>query len=288
MIEQNVLTNADLNMIWEAKVGAHPAIVTNVDSLLAKIASDLSDAQIDYLFQLFRTAWINEDASRRDREQLLELVRRLAEDDRKGDMADRVLDVLWQMTTAINVSEEILNDTLHNIVKILDFGSLTDRERRRTSWLKRIVTELKNQPKNDVSNTIPVIKLFEQIGNLFPETIHDEYNNAPTVGTTFDRKVVLSRLEQDEGLIRHVSEELIEYRKDNKISSSYGSLVEIQLRLQFIKYILTEAQIYLNLEHAVRIWEELVLHARYWKHITFLEIRHLNMTLNMTPYVALI
>ena len=148
MIEQNVLSNADLNMIWEAKVGAHPAIVTNVDSLLAKIACDLSDSQLDHLFQLFRKAWVNEDASRRDREQLLDLVRRLAEDDRKGDMADRVLDVLWRMTTAITVSEEILNDTLHNIVKILDFGCLTDRERRRTLWLRRIVTELKDQSKD--------------------------------------------------------------------------------------------------------------------------------------------
>ena len=84
MIEQNVLTNADLNMIWCAKLGVHPAIVSNVDSLLAKIACDLSDSQLDHLFNLFRSAWVAQEASRRDREQLLELVRRLAEDDRKG------------------------------------------------------------------------------------------------------------------------------------------------------------------------------------------------------------
>ena len=84
MIDQNVLVNADLNMIWAAKVGAHPAIVTNVDYILAKIAPDLSDSQLDHLFQLFQTAWISNDASKRDREQLLDLIRLLAEDERKG------------------------------------------------------------------------------------------------------------------------------------------------------------------------------------------------------------
>ena len=34
MIEQNVLTNEDIKMIWNARTGAHPVIVSNVDTLL--------------------------------------------------------------------------------------------------------------------------------------------------------------------------------------------------------------------------------------------------------------
>jgi len=60
---------------------------------------------------------------------------------------------------------------------------------------------LKNSAKDGISNTIPVIKLFEQIGNLFPEAIHDEYNNSPTVPNAHDRKTVLSKIEQDEGRV---------------------------------------------------------------------------------------
>ena len=298
MIEQNVLTNADLNMIWSAKLGVHPAIVSNVDSLLAKIAADLSDSQLDHLFNLFRSAWVAQEASRRDREQLLELVRRLAEDDRKGenfkscwsrifwssnflvvyfwtkiskffkysnlyelmmnenlgDMVDRVLEVLWQMTTAENISGEILNEAIHNMVKILELGSLGERERRRTAWLERIADQFK---VSDASrNSIPVIKLFERIGNLFPETVHEEdYSSSGA----FERKQVLSRLEQEQNLILHVVNELVEIKKD--AASKYGVITEIQHRLQFIKYLLTEASIYLNVEHAVRIWKELVLNA---------------------------
>jgi len=63
------------------------------------------------------------------------------------------------------------------------------------------------------------------------------------------------------GLINHVTDELIGYRRDHQMSSSFG-LSEIQLRLQFIKYILTEGNIYLNLQPAVLIWEELILRSR--------------------------
>ena len=57
-------------------------------------------------------------------------------------------------------------------------------------------------------------------------------------------------------MIKHVSDELVIYRK---ATTDFISIQDINLRLQFIKYILTEANTSLKLDHAVLIWEELVL-----------------------------
>ena len=42
MIEQNVLTNEDIQMIWNARTGAHPVIVQNVDTLLFRVQTFVS------------------------------------------------------------------------------------------------------------------------------------------------------------------------------------------------------------------------------------------------------
>ena len=113
---------------------------------------------------------------------------------------DRVLDALWHLTIATNISEETLNETIHNMVKIIEHGSLNAREKRRTAWLERITKDLINNHKM-ATNTIAIIKLFEQIGNLLAEPQREDYE--------FDRKSVLSRLETEQHLISHIASDLI-------------------------------------------------------------------------------
>ena len=69
--------------------GKHEAIVKNVHELLTKLAWDLSAEQLDHLFELLQRSW-NQQLSRKQREKLLELIRRLAEDDKEGVLADKV------------------------------------------------------------------------------------------------------------------------------------------------------------------------------------------------------
>ncbi|KAG7261765.1 hypothetical protein CRUP_009517 [Coryphaenoides rupestris] len=71
--------------------GKHEAIVKNVHDLLAKLAWDFSPEQLDHLFDCFKASWTN--ASKKQREKLLELIRRLAEDDKDGVMAHKVLNL---------------------------------------------------------------------------------------------------------------------------------------------------------------------------------------------------
>jgi ubiquitin carboxyl-terminal hydrolase 9/24 len=88
IIKEKSLSLQDLDDIWAAQVGQHEAIVKNVHDLLAKLAWDFSPEQLDHLFECFQASWSS--ASVKQREKLLELIRRLAEDDKDGVMAEKV------------------------------------------------------------------------------------------------------------------------------------------------------------------------------------------------------
>lgn len=100
-------------------MGKHEAIVKNVHDLLAKLAWDFSPEQLDHLFECFQSSWTS--ASKRQRERLLELIRRLAEDDKDGVMAHKVLTLFWNLAHAEDVPTEIMDQALAAHVKILDY-----------------------------------------------------------------------------------------------------------------------------------------------------------------------
>lgn len=89
VIKERALSLSDLDAVWLAQVGKHEAIVKNVHDLLAKLAWDFSPEQLDHLFECFQSSWTN--ANKKQREKLLELIRRLAEDDKDGVMAHKVI-----------------------------------------------------------------------------------------------------------------------------------------------------------------------------------------------------
>ncbi|GIY19651.1 probable ubiquitin carboxyl-terminal hydrolase FAF-X [Caerostris extrusa] len=142
VIKEKSLTLEDLDDIWAAQSGKHEAIVKNVHDLLAKLAWDFTPEQLDHLFECFQTSWTN--ASKKQREKLLELIRRLAEDDKDGVMAHKVLNLLWSLAHSNDVPTDIMDQALTAHVKILDYSCSQDRDSQKTHWLDRCVEELKN------------------------------------------------------------------------------------------------------------------------------------------------
>jgi hypothetical protein len=61
-------------------------------------------------------------ASKKQREKLLELIRRLAEDDKEGVMAHKVLGLLWNLAHSEDVPTEIMDQALNAHIKILDYS----------------------------------------------------------------------------------------------------------------------------------------------------------------------
>ena len=88
--------------------------------LLAKLAWDFAPEQLDHLFECFQNSWIT--ASRKQREKLLELIRTLAEDDKDGVMAHKVLNLLWSLAHSSDLPTEIMDQALAAHFKILDYS----------------------------------------------------------------------------------------------------------------------------------------------------------------------
>ena len=65
-------------------------------------------------------SWTN--ASKKQREKLLELIRRLAEDDKEGVMAHKVLGLLWNLAHSEDVPTDIMDQALTAHIKILDYS----------------------------------------------------------------------------------------------------------------------------------------------------------------------
>lgn len=96
-------------------MGQHEAIVKNVHDLLAKLAWDFSPEQLDHLFECFQDSWSH--ATPKQREKLLELIRRLAEDDKDGVMAEKVLTLFWSLAHNPDTTTELLDQVWYRRVR---------------------------------------------------------------------------------------------------------------------------------------------------------------------------
>lgn len=92
----------------------------NVHDLLARLAWDFAPDQLDHLFDCFQNSWST--APPKQREKLLELIRRLAEDDKDGVMAEKVLTLFWSLAHNQDTTIELLDQALAAHVKILDYS----------------------------------------------------------------------------------------------------------------------------------------------------------------------
>ncbi|EHB09100.1 Putative ubiquitin carboxyl-terminal hydrolase FAF-Y [Heterocephalus glaber] len=119
LIKERALTLQDLDHIWAAQAGKHEAIVKNVHDLLAQLAWDFSPEQLDHLFDCFKASWTN--ANKKQREKLLELICRLAEDNKGGVMVHKVLNLLWNLARSDDVPVDIMDVALSAHIKILDY-----------------------------------------------------------------------------------------------------------------------------------------------------------------------
>jgi ubiquitin carboxyl-terminal hydrolase 9/24 len=167
MIRQKALSQDDLDTLWAAQVDKHEAIVKNVHDLLARLAWNFSAEQLDYLFQCFQRSWTH--AGKRQREKLLELIRRLAEDDKEGVMAVKVLGLLWNLAHSEDCPKEIMEQALAAHIKILDYSCAADRDRQKTHWLVRCIDEL----KQDLW-VLPAIKMIHDIFSMYFEVTNNK------------------------------------------------------------------------------------------------------------------
>ncbi|XP_051561998.1 probable ubiquitin carboxyl-terminal hydrolase FAF-X isoform X1 [Myxocyprinus asiaticus] len=263
IIKEKALTLQDLDNIWAAQAGKHEAIVKNVHDLLAKLAWDFSPEQLDHLFDCFKASWTN--ASKKQREKLLELIRRLAEDDKDGVMAHKVLSLLWNLAHSDDVPVDIMDQALSAHIKILDYSCSQDRDTQKMQWIDRFIEELRTNDKW----VIPALKQIREICSLFGEAPQNlsQTQRSPHV---FYRHDLINQLQHNHALVTLVAENLSAYMenmrqfsKENpgfdpqtvRAASRYSHVQEVQERLNFLRFLLKDGQLWLCAPQAKQIWK---------------------------------
>ncbi|OQV21658.1 putative ubiquitin carboxyl-terminal hydrolase FAF-X [Hypsibius exemplaris] len=270
LIKEKSLTTEDLDDLWAAQIGKHEAIVKNVHDLLTKLAWDFTPSQLDHLFGHFQGSWIS--ASRRQREKLLELIRRLAEDDKEGVMAEKVLDLLWSLSHNEELPTEIMDQALTAHLKIIDYTCSQDKDALKMNWLRKCVQEIK-------TNTwvIPALRHIKCICDQYPES----NNNMGGIGSmrscNMPRSDVLKRLIQEDKIIDTVSSSLEQYLEQARfvwshqgeprsfdpmtqdlLGSKFSHFMHVDERLTFLRYVLQQGSTYL--EDPYKLWTCLAEH----------------------------
>ncbi|KAK3569355.1 hypothetical protein QTP86_026791 [Hemibagrus guttatus] len=264
VIKEKALTLQDLDNIWAAQAGKHEAIVKNVHDLLAKLAWDFSPEQLDHLFDCFKESWTN--ASKKQREKLLELIRRLAEDDKDGVMAHKVLNLLWNLAHSDDVPVDIMDQALSAHIKILDYSCSQDRDTQKIQWIDRFIEELRSNDKW----VIPALKQIREICSLFGEAPQNlsQTQRSPHV---FYRHDLINQLQHNHALVTLVAENLSSYMENMRQfskaehtdfdpqtvrpGSRYSHVQEVQERLNFLRFLLKDGQLWLCAPQAKQIWK---------------------------------
>ncbi|XP_067107993.1 ubiquitin carboxyl-terminal hydrolase 9X isoform X3 [Osmerus mordax] len=264
VIKEKALTMQDLDNIWAAQAGKHEAIVKNVHDLLAKLAWDFSPEQLDHLFDCFKASWTN--ASKKQREKLLELIRRLAEDDKDGVMAHKVLNLLWNLAHSDDVPVDIMDQALSAHIKILDYSCSQDRDTQKIQWIDRFIEELRTNDKW----VIPALKQIREICSLFGEAPQNlsQTQRSPHV---FYRHDLINQLQHNHALVTLVAESLSAYMDTMRLfskaeqaefdpqtvrpGSRYSHVQEVQERLNFLRFLLKDGQLWLCAPQAKQIWK---------------------------------
>ncbi|XP_052783474.1 probable ubiquitin carboxyl-terminal hydrolase FAF-X isoform X2 [Mya arenaria] len=272
MIKEKALSLQNLDKLWEAQSGKHDAIVKNVHDLLAKLAWDFSPEQLDHLFECFQASW--QHASKKQREKLLELIRRLAEDDKEGIMAHKVLGLLWNLAHSEDVPTEIMDQALSAHIKILDYScSQQDRDAQKMSWISKFVEELKNDKW-----VLPSLKQIREICQLFPEAPQN-YPHVPNrVSHVYYRNSVISILQTNHAIVMAVAQNLSAYMNKARAYAKehpsvdpvdilhdgrFNHVVQVQERLRFLRFLLKDGQLWLCESQARQIWHCLAENAIY-------------------------
>lgn len=268
LIKEKALTQGDLDAVWQAQAGKHEAIVKNVHDLLAKLAYDFNTEQLDHLFGCFQASM--KSANKHQRERLLELIRRLAEDDKSGVMAHKVLKLFWTLAHSLDMSKEVMEQALTAHVKILDYSCAQERDAQKTIWLAKCVEEL----KQDNGWVLPALRLIREICCLYdPSTSHVQ-----RMLPNLNRQNVIERLQNEHTLVILVTNSLTSYMDRVRaivtdvpdtvaetliLDGRYPHQQQIQERLDFLKFVLKDGQLWLCSDQAKQIWQCLAVNAAF-------------------------
>lgn len=280
LLKENRLTLDCLDRIWNSQLGKHEIIVKNIHELIAKLAWHFSPNQLDHLFVCFQSSWST--ATKKEREKLLQLMRRLAEDDKYGSMANKMLSLLWNI--AYNHDEidiEIVDQAIGAHLKILDYSKTFEKDSQRFYWIERCVNEIGDS--NHGNNVITAMKHIREILLLCPEHCSKQYYASCEIQQQQQQRIkretrhyiitkMNSELELMSMLVRNLSNYMKWMRsKKSELNELDANIAldgrrishrqELHERLGFLRFIIQEGTCLLSKEMATELWNCLAIQA---------------------------
>lgn len=280
LLRENALSTDNLKQIWDAKLDKHEIIVKNIHDLIAKLAWNFSPNQLNFLFSCFKSSWSN--ASKKEREKLLELMRKLAEDDKDGSMAVKVLSLLWNIAyNDDEVDSEIVDQAVSAHLKILDsYCKTCHKDLQKFEWIEKCIEEINRSYCGN--NVITAMQQIREICMLFPisqpinkivssakkQFIRPENRlNRRELLITFNEKFdIPAMLIKSLTLYMNWMKDMI--KQDPAIDPNvvckgrrFSHCEEVQSRLDFLKFFLKVGDYWLGISQANEIWNCLAQNA---------------------------
>ncbi|KAG5453068.1 putative ubiquitin carboxyl-terminal hydrolase FAF-X, partial [Clonorchis sinensis] len=266
MVKHAYLTTADLDQIWEAQDGKHQTIAKNVFDMLARLALEFTPEQLDHLFHRFQQSWSH--ATKRQREHLIDLICRLAEEDRDGLMAAKVLNLLWELAVDADSSPDISSFALKAHAKILDHNISEVGSNIRSKWITRLIGILKGGPREP--HLLPAIRQFTEILNLIPAKQYSSHTSYLARMKTIQE--LNARHSLLESIVNNVVVCMMTIREQRIATADAADAnvprtpmrrislqVEVRELLELVRFLLFEGSFIFPIDWMIRIWRGMLL-----------------------------
>ena len=137
----------------------------------------------------------------------MELIRKLAEDDKHGVMANKVLKLFWNLAHSRDAPTDIVDQALCAHVKILDYNCSQDRDAQKGIWLEKCVHELNS---GDDSWVILALKEIREIICVYDPNLSSSQSHRSTQAL-YPRYEIVTRLINQYDLVTLLINNFIKY-----------------------------------------------------------------------------
>uniref|UniRef100_A0A8C4MAJ0 Ubiquitin specific peptidase 9 X-linked n=1 Tax=Equus asinus TaxID=9793 RepID=A0A8C4MAJ0_EQUAS len=163
-------------------------------------------------------------------------------------------------------------------IKILDYSCSQDRDTQKIQWIDRFIEELRTNDKW----VIPALKQIREICSLFGEAPQNlsssRFSQTQRSPHVFYRHDLINQLQHNHALVTLVAENLATYMESMRLyardhedydpqtvrlGSRYSHVQEVQERLNFLRFLLKDGQLWLCAPQAKQIWKCLAENAVY-------------------------
>ncbi|XP_077972925.1 ubiquitin carboxyl-terminal hydrolase 24-like [Styela clava] len=244
----------ELSHMWQVQNNQSLSVSENVQSILSAAAVRFNDSQLDQLFQLIHHSWLREDEKRR--QQLVSFIGRIGHNSKSSKTMEKVLDLLWDLSHLPKLSSHLVQQSMREHHAILN-----DSHHVRDSMKKTFIVRCIDDIKKDTW-VVPALKQMYDIAN----TCGKPYSSKSDRGVLFD-------VNRQHDLLKLVVSSLTRCHKVAAVSAVVqttdlcGELVVdgkfkhsefMWWHLQFLRFLLKDANIYLPWNRAKEVWDTLV------------------------------